>query len=95
MFTDRHESLRVAAVDATAIARRHGIGSTALVIVNTTIAGAYARLADLPFEVVERAYRALGLEDDLGAAREAYDAVVVRAPRPAAPRASGPSLRSR
>ncbi len=83
-FADRHESLRVAAVDATAIARRHGIGTTALVIVNTTIAGAYARLADLPFEVVERAYRALGLEDDLGAAREAYDAVVVRAPRPAA-----------
>ena len=83
-FTNRHDSLRVAAVDATAIARRHGIGSTALVIVNTTIAGAYARLADLPFEVVERAYRALGLEDDLGAAREAYDAVVVRAPRPAA-----------
>ncbi len=83
-FSGRHAALRVAAVDATGIARRHGIGSTALVIVNTTLAGAYARLAGIPWETVDRAYRALGLEDDLGAAREAHDAVAVRAPEPGA-----------
>jgi 2-oxoacid:acceptor oxidoreductase gamma subunit (pyruvate/2-ketoisovalerate family) len=84
VFSERHRSFRAAAVDATAIARRHGIGSAALVIVNTTVAAAYARVVGLPWEVVERAYRALELESDLPAAREAYDAVVVRAPVPGA-----------
>lgn len=83
-FTPSHDAFRVAAVDATAIARRHGIGSAALVIVNTTVAGAYARAVDLPWEVVERAYRSLGMDGDLGAAREAYGAVAVRSPRPGA-----------
>ncbi|GEJ56540.1 FAD-dependent oxidoreductase [Anaeromyxobacter diazotrophicus] len=83
-FGERHRAFRVAAVDATAVARRHGIGSAALVIVNTTVAGAYARVVGLPWEVVERAYRALELDGDLPAAREAYEAVVVRAPEPGA-----------
>ncbi|HEX8909433.1 MAG TPA: 2-oxoacid:acceptor oxidoreductase family protein, partial [Anaeromyxobacteraceae bacterium] len=83
-FSERHRAFRVAAVDATAIARRHGIGSTALVIVNTAIAGAYARVAGLPWDIVERAFGALGLEGDLPAAREAYDAVAVRPPQPGA-----------
>jgi 2-oxoacid:acceptor oxidoreductase gamma subunit (pyruvate/2-ketoisovalerate family) len=96
VFSERHRSFRVAAVDATALARRHGIGSTALVIVNTTLAGAYARVVDIPWEVVERAYRSLELEDDLPAAREAYEAVAVRAPEagaaPPAPRGRAPAL---
>ena len=46
---------RVAAVDATEIARRHGIGSRSVVIVNTTIAGAFARAMDLPEAAVEAA----------------------------------------
>jgi len=92
-FSERHRSFRGAAVDATAIARRHGIGSAALVIVNTTVAGAYARVVGLPWEVVERAYQALELESDLPAAREAYEAVVVRAPEPGAvaPAPRGPA----
>ncbi len=96
VFSEGHRGFRVAAVDATAIARRHGIGSAALVIVNTTLAGAYARAVGIPWDVVERAYRAQELEGDLPAAREAYEAVAVRepeaqlgiaspAPRPKAP----------
>lgn len=92
-FSERHRGFRVAAVDATAVARRHGIGSAALVIVNTTVAGAYARVVGLPWEVVERAYRALELESDLPAAREAYEAVAVREPEPGAvaPVSRGPA----
>ena len=94
VFSEGHRGFRVAAVDATAIARRHGIGSAALVIVNTTLAGAYARAVGIPWDVVERAYRTQELERDLPAAREAYEAVAVRepeagaatpAPRPRAP----------
>jgi len=85
VFSERHRGFHLAAVDATAIARRHGIGSTALVIVNTTLAGAYARVVGIDWDVVERSYRALGLEGDLAAAREAYGAVAVRAPEVGAP----------
>jgi len=93
-FAGTHGHFRFAAVDATAIARRHGIGTSAVVIINTTLAGAYARALGLPWDAVERAFAAQGLGRDLAAAREAYEAVEVReaddAPvgpgrRPAAP----------
>src|SRR6185369_12047383 len=87
----RHPRLRVAAVDATAIAQRHGIGTSALVIVNTTIAGAYARVLGLPWDVLERAYAAYGLGDDLAAAREAYEGVSVREPDASAAAPAAPS----
>jgi 2-oxoacid:acceptor oxidoreductase gamma subunit (pyruvate/2-ketoisovalerate family) len=77
-FADTHGHFRFAAVDATAVARRHGIGTSALVIINTTLAGAYARALNLPWEAVERAFAAQGLARDLGAAREAWDSVEVR-----------------
>ncbi len=77
-FADRHGHFRFAAVDATAIARRHGIGTSAVVIINTTLLGAYARAMGLPWDAVERAFAAQGLERDLPAAREAWDAVLVR-----------------
>ncbi|HET7496891.1 MAG TPA: 2-oxoacid:acceptor oxidoreductase family protein [Candidatus Eisenbacteria bacterium] len=87
----RFGPFRAATIDATAIARRRGIGTRSVVIVNTTIAGAYARAADIPFEALERAYKDLHLDRDLGAAREAYDAVALNghagaegAPAPAA-----------
>jgi 2-oxoacid:acceptor oxidoreductase gamma subunit (pyruvate/2-ketoisovalerate family) len=83
-FAGLHGHLRLAAVDATAIARRHGIGSSAVVIINTTLAGAYARAMGLPWEAVERAFAAQGLERDLPAAREAWDAVEVREADPGA-----------
>ena len=77
-FADKHGHFRFAAVDATAIARRHGIGTSAVVIINTTLAGAYARAMGLPWEAVERAFAVQGLERDLPAAREAWEAVQVR-----------------
>src|SRR5512133_1046771 len=63
-FGERFDGFRFATVDATGIARRHGIGTSALVIINTTLAGAYARLLDLPWEAVARAFAHQGLEDD-------------------------------
>ncbi|MFV1959960.1 MAG: 2-oxoacid:acceptor oxidoreductase family protein, partial [Planctomycetota bacterium] len=77
-FATRFPSFRLAVVDATAIARRHGIGTRSVVIVNTTIAGAYARVHDLPLDVLEAAYGDLGRASNFEAAREAYEAVVVR-----------------
>ncbi|HEU4764216.1 MAG TPA: 2-oxoacid:acceptor oxidoreductase family protein, partial [Candidatus Eisenbacteria bacterium] len=73
----RFGPFRAATIDATAIARRRGIGTRSVVIVNTTIAGAYARAANIPFEALERAYKDLHLDRDLGAAREAYEAVAL------------------
>ena len=72
-----YERFRFATVDATEIARKHGIGSSAVVIVNTAIVGAYARLVDLPIEVIEETYSLLGLQNDLGAAQDAYSSVAV------------------
>jgi 2-oxoacid:acceptor oxidoreductase gamma subunit (pyruvate/2-ketoisovalerate family)/2-oxoacid:acceptor oxidoreductase delta subunit (pyruvate/2-ketoisovalerate family) len=66
---------RVAAVDASGIARRHGIGTRSLVIVNTTIAGAFVRALDLPWFALADAYQELGLVHDLPAAQEAWAAL--------------------
>ena len=71
----RFPHLQVAAVAAGAIARRHGIGTSAVVIVNTALIGAYARVVGLPWEAVQRTYASHELEDDLDAAREAFEAV--------------------
>ncbi len=90
-LAQRFPGFRVAAVDATAIARRHGIGTRSVVIVNTTIAGSFARALDLPFEALEESYRELGLLSNLGAAREAWDAVSVH-DATAAPEAHGASV---
>ncbi len=67
-------------IDATGIARKHGIGSSSVVIINTTLVGAYARLLGLPFEVLEEAYTALGFSRDLQAAKEAYQQVRMQKP---------------
>jgi 2-oxoacid:acceptor oxidoreductase gamma subunit (pyruvate/2-ketoisovalerate family) len=80
---ERFPDYRVAAIDATGIARRHGIGSRSVVIVNTTMAGAYARALDLPLGAVEDTYGDLKLSKNFPAAREAYDAVAVGRPREA------------
>jgi 2-oxoacid:acceptor oxidoreductase gamma subunit (pyruvate/2-ketoisovalerate family)/2-oxoacid:acceptor oxidoreductase delta subunit (pyruvate/2-ketoisovalerate family) len=87
-FDARFAPYRLATVDATGIARRHGIGTRTVVIVNTTIAGAFARLADIPLDVLEAAYRTLGFLSNLPAAREAYESVKSRAPTAALSAAS-------
>lgn len=83
-FADRFGAFRVATIDATEIARRHGIGTRSVIIVNTTIVGAYARAVGLPIEALERAYRDLHLNRDVDAAREAFDRVALGAVSPAA-----------
>ncbi len=75
----RFPAFRVAVIDATGIARRHGIGTRSVVIVNTTIAGAFVRAMDLPLDALERTYARLGFASNLAAAREAYAQVDVRA----------------
>ena len=77
-FGDRYDGCRVAIVDATAIARRLKIGTRSVVIVNTTLAGAYAKIFDIPLDVLEDTYRTLGVSGNFPAAREAYEKVQVR-----------------
>lgn len=71
---------RIATVDATEIAKRHGIGSRSVVIVNTTIAGAFAKIFDIPLADLEAVYAELGFSANLDAAREAWEGVRVVAP---------------
>ncbi len=78
-YEERYPAYRLGLIDATAIAREHGIGSSAVVIINTTILGAYARLLGLPLSALEMAYASLGLGEDLAAAGEAYEKVWTRA----------------
>ncbi len=77
-FAGRYDDFRLAVVDATAIARRRHIGTRSVVIVNTTIAGAFARAMDLDLDVLEAAYEDLGFHRDFEAAKEAWKAVHVR-----------------
>lgn len=77
-FSDAHKDFGFATVNAVEIARKFGIGTSAVVIVNTTIVGAYARIIGLPFEILEETYASLGLQNDMEAAREAYHSVSLR-----------------
>ncbi len=79
-YVERFVDFRFGIIDATGIARKHGIGTSSVVIINTTLVGAYAKLLGLPLEVLEEAYRKMGLVDDLPAAKEAYLEVCVRQP---------------
>jgi 2-oxoacid:acceptor oxidoreductase gamma subunit (pyruvate/2-ketoisovalerate family)/2-oxoacid:acceptor oxidoreductase delta subunit (pyruvate/2-ketoisovalerate family) len=93
-FAGRFEEFELATVDATGIARRHGIGTRTMVIVNTTIAGAYAQVHGIPLEVVRKSYEALGLLSNFDAAVEAYGAVTTRPAsltEPAAKSAASPA----
>lgn len=77
-LTDRY---RVATVDANAIATRHGIGSKTQPIVNTAMAGAFARATGLvSLDAVCAAIRGevpVKADENVAAAREAADAVLV------------------
>ena len=76
-FAHRFPGHRVATLDATGIAKRHAIGSRSLVVVNTTLAGAYVRVFDIAFENLEEVYGRLGLTSNLAAAREGHESVRV------------------
>lgn len=77
-FVDRYPDHRIGVVDATGIARKHGIGTRSLVIVNTTIAGAFARMQDLSLELLEETYTSLGFHSNYDAGKEAYESVWIR-----------------
>lgn len=76
-FPELDQQWRIATVDATTIALRHGIGTTTQPIVNTTMAGAFIRATGLAsMEHLETAIRESMPERadaNLGAAREAYE----------------------
>jgi 2-oxoacid:acceptor oxidoreductase gamma subunit (pyruvate/2-ketoisovalerate family)/2-oxoacid:acceptor oxidoreductase delta subunit (pyruvate/2-ketoisovalerate family) len=80
-FDGRYQEFLLATVDATSIARRHGIGTRSVVIVNTTLGGAFAKVHGIPLDVLQETYRALGLASNFEAAREAFEAVSVRPAR--------------
>jgi 2-oxoacid:acceptor oxidoreductase gamma subunit (pyruvate/2-ketoisovalerate family) len=83
-FAANFASYRFAVVDATEIAREQGIGSSAVVIINTTIIGAYLRLLGLPLSLLQDVFALLGLSGDLEAAELAYQRVQICEPDPAA-----------
>jgi len=74
-FDTDFRAFKLAVIDATGIARKHGIGTRSVVIVNTTLAGAFAKLHDLSLEDLEAAYLSLGLGSNFPAAKEAYETV--------------------
>jgi 2-oxoacid:acceptor oxidoreductase gamma subunit (pyruvate/2-ketoisovalerate family)/2-oxoacid:acceptor oxidoreductase delta subunit (pyruvate/2-ketoisovalerate family) len=76
-LANQFPGIRLATVDATSIARRHGIGSRSVVIVNTTLAGAFVKVMDIPLETLAETYESLGFSSNLEAAREAYENVQV------------------
>ncbi len=82
-YSEQFTDYRLGIIDATGIAREHGIGTSSVVIINTTIVGAYARLLGLSFDVLENAYTRLGLSGDMAAAREAYPNELIRQPNTA------------
>jgi 2-oxoacid:acceptor oxidoreductase gamma subunit (pyruvate/2-ketoisovalerate family) len=77
-FGEKYHIYRFAVVNATDIAREQGIGSSSVVIVNTTIVGAYARLLGLPLSLLEEVFESLGLHGDLAAAEQAYEQVQIQ-----------------
>ncbi|MGK2925285.1 MAG: 2-oxoacid:acceptor oxidoreductase family protein [Lysobacterales bacterium] len=94
---ERTAPFRIATIDATAIAVRHGLGSRTVPIVNTALAGAAARLLNLNMDSVLAAFEEFGFHGgNATAAREAWEAVQVQQqlpqpgearPAPAVPRA--------
>lgn len=90
-YAGQYASYRLGVVDATAIAREHGIGSSSVVIINTTILGAYARLLGVPLGALEAAFASLSLGGDLAAAEHAYAQVQIRTRDPTDARMVAPA----
>ena len=85
---ERVAAFRIATVDATAVALRHGLGSRTVPIVNTALAGAAARMLNMNLDSVLAAFENLGFHGgNEEAAREAWDAVRIQqeAPQPGEP----------
>ena len=82
---ERTASFRIATVDATRIAVKHGLGSRTVPIVNTALAGAAARLLGMNLQSVIEAFDDFGFHGgNEKAAQEAWEAVRIQeqAPKP-------------
>jgi 2-oxoacid:acceptor oxidoreductase gamma subunit (pyruvate/2-ketoisovalerate family) len=77
-YAGQYGDFRFGVIDATAIAREHGIGSSSVVIINTTMVGAYARLLGVSLAALDETFAALGLGEDLAAAEHAFERVQMR-----------------
>ena len=94
VLAGRFPSNRVATLDATALARAHGLGSRSVPIVNTALAGAVARILAVPLDEMAGALERLGLGGgNLEAASEAFHTVATRAAAGASPPSSNGSTR--
>ncbi len=70
---------RLATVDATAIARGHGLGSRSVPIVNTALAGAVARMLEIPLAEMIAALEHMGfVGGNIESAKDAHAAVALR-----------------
>lgn len=80
---ERVASFRIATVDATGIAVKHGLGSKSVPIVNTALAGAAANLLGMNLESVLEAFGEFGFHGgNEKAAAEAWEAVRVQQDEP-------------
>jgi 2-oxoacid:acceptor oxidoreductase gamma subunit (pyruvate/2-ketoisovalerate family) len=80
---ERVASFRIATVDATSIALKHGLGSRTVPIVNTALAGVAARLLGMNLHSVMEAFSDFGFHSGNGnAAQEAWEAVRVQKDAP-------------
>jgi len=76
---ERGAPFRIATVDATSIAVRNGLGSRAVPIVNTALAGAVARMLGMELEDILDAFDDFGFHGgNKKAAREAWDTVRIQ-----------------
>lgn len=77
-LAERFPHNRLATLDATAIARAHGLGTRSVPIVNTALAGAVARILDFPLDEMVAAFDQMGFGgSNVEAAREAHGGVAV------------------
>jgi 2-oxoacid:acceptor oxidoreductase gamma subunit (pyruvate/2-ketoisovalerate family) len=80
-FAERFHGYRVATVDATAIARKHKLGTKSVPIVNTALLGAAARLYGFSLDEVNAGLEHIGFVGaNITAAREAWDEVNMHDP---------------
>ena len=80
---ERTARFRIATIDATSIAVKHGLGSRTVPIVNTALAGAAAKLLGMNLQSVIEAFNDFGFHGgNEKAASEAWDAVRVQEEEP-------------
>lgn len=80
-FSDQFTANRVAVVDATAIARAHDLGTRSVPIVNTALAGAVARILEIPLDEMVAALEDMGfVGGNVKAATDAHGAVEIEEP---------------